>query len=109
MDTTTDIRLIKVDEKGKPLELDKEYSLKSFLKDIKSDNAEIRLKMGRCEENKGGNPKWVYHNEVWVISTYGYGPHWELVYYKGETGRGYEEINEMLGYCVLDSSKVYLL
>lgn len=108
MDTTTDIMLLEIDKKGKPLESGKEYSLKSFLRDIKAGNAEVRLNIGRCEENKEGNPKWIYHNEVWVIRNYGYGWRWKLVYYKGETRRSYEEINKMLGYCAIDSSKVYL-
>lgn len=113
MDTTTDIKLIKVDEYGNPLESGKEYSLKSFLDDIKSDKAELRFAIGICEEDKDGKPKWISPNKIWVIcieNIYNckYGWHWEKTYYMGKTERNYKEINALLGYCAIDSLNTYL-
>lgn len=110
---TTDITLIKVDKYGNPIEDNKEYSLKSFLNDIKSDKVQIRLALGLCEEGENGQPKWIYPNKVWIIGkeyvySREYGRHWEKVYYMGRTTQNYKEINEYLGYCALDNYNIYL-
>lgn len=114
MDTQTDITLIKVDEYSNPVEDNKEYSLKSFLNDIKSDKAELRFKIGICEEGENGEPKWVFPNKIWVIEReYVYSRkwscyHWENVYYMGKTKRNYKEINDLLGYHAITNYNTYL-
>lgn len=113
MDTTTDITLIKVDEYGNPMKDDKAYSLVSFLDDIKSEKADLRFSIGLCEKDEKGETKWISPNKIWVIyeeKTYTrqYGWVHGFVYYKGLTKRNYKEINEMLGYCAIDSHNTYL-
>lgn len=113
MDIANDITLIKVNEYSQPLESDKTYSLKSMLDDIKSDKAEIRFFYGICEKDEKGETKWISPNKIWVIyeeKTYTrqYGWVHGFVYYKGLTKRNYKEINEMLGYCAIDSHNTYL-
>lgn len=113
MDTTTDIRLIKVDEYGNPMNVDNAYSLTSFLDDIKSGKADLRFSIGLCEKDEKGETKWISPNKIWVIyegKTYTRQYGWvnNSVYYKGLTKRNYKEINALLGYCAIDSHNTYL-
>lgn len=113
MDTTTDINLIKVDKYGRPLEDKRNYLLTSFLYDIKRNLAELRFAVGICNKLENGESEWVQPNRVWVICiehcySKELGWHNEKVYYMGETKRDYKEINELLGYCAIDSYNTYL-
>lgn len=113
MDTTTDINLIKVDKYGRPLEDKRNYLLTSFLYDIKRNLAELRFAVGICNKLKNGESEWVQPNRVWVICiehcySKELGWHNEKVYYMGGTKRDYKEINELLGYCAIDSYNTYL-
>ena len=114
MDTTTDITLIKVDQYGYPAEENKEYSLKSFLNDIKSDKVDLKFAVGMCEKDENGEPKWIHQNKVWIVGKeYVYSHeyrcyHWEEVCYMGATKRNYKEINGLLGYNAITNYNTYL-
>lgn len=113
MDTTTDITLIKVDEYAYPVEVNKTYSLKSFLDDIKADKVELKFSVGLCEEDENGETKWIFPNKIWIISTERLysrerGWHWEEVCYMGKTKRNYKEINDLLGYNAITNHNTYL-
>jgi len=114
MDTQTDITLIKVDQYGYPIEVNKEYSLKSFLNELKSDKVDLRFTIGICNKRENDEPEWIYPNKVWIIGKeYVYSHeykcyHWEEVCYMGTTKRNYKEINDLLGYNAITNHNTYL-